>query len=243
MRNQVNGKYRVVNGSINPSLTLEELLQFSTDEKRDTIHSLQVHGHYFHHFQDIDHDVFEPLPDLYTYQQIKNEFNEIQVDEALKDVFNRLRKHEQTLRIKTEELHFQLGKEIFEARRKLKFNGEFVLSKGQLLGFVLCIGNWNDFNVLNVHRTINFLHNDAPRKNFGDNNPNTGQLNHKWSIQDDFIFMDFGYNFEKEAKDIEAWFKTIKYRVEQLSKADSVRLAVEDAGHGGFMVRLVLWWD
>jgi hypothetical protein len=222
--------------------TLKELLQCTLSEKRSAIHQIQVEGHYQRSFFEVDEEVFEPLPDLYTHQQI-NEFTEKQVNEALKIVFNRLIAHEESLIVKTERLHIPIGKEIYQVSRKLKFSGEFRLSKGKLLGFVESIGNWNDFNVNNVKLTINFLHVNAPRKNYGKNNYSTGELNHQWSIKDDYIFMDFDYNRKEAVHEIETWFKTVQHHVKELSKADSVRLQVDDADDGASYVRLVLWWD
>lgn len=242
MGKEINGKGLITNGNINPSLSLDELLQFDLPEKRTAIHYLQVNAQYQHNYNEIDKDVFESLPYMYTYEQITKTFSEPEVDEALKAAYTRLSAHIQLLKTKTEEYHYKLGKEIYEATEKLKFNGELELSKGQLLGFITGIGNWNDFNVGKVSEAIEYLHENAPRMNCGVNNCNTGLLNHKWSIQSDYIFMNFGFNYEPAVKEIEQWFKSVSH-VRTMSNADSFHLQVDDVAGGGFYVRVVLWWD
>lgn len=238
---QVNGKDLICNGSINKTLTLEELLQFDIEHKHTAIRYLGTAGEYAHSFEEIDGNVFTALPPLYEYQQIQ-EFNNEQANEALTIVYNRLNEHHELMKQKSHALHIELGKKIHGAQSELKFTGEFNLTFGQALGFVSAAGNWNDFKVSKVHHLLKKLHDRAPRVNFGVNNPNTGRIWHTWSIKSDYILMNFGYTDERGVKILEEWFKTVKY-LQNLANVDSFKLNIESYENDGFEVSLVMWWD
>ncbi|MCS3801091.1 hypothetical protein [Niastella sp. OAS944] len=241
-KNQVNGKLLYTNGFINPSLSLAELLQFDVESKRLAIDRIQVWGRHSPYNNDIDRDLFEPLTDYYSYDQLNSLTTEDQIDEALKTVFTRLVEHHQQMIIKTDAHHYELGVQIYVASKQLKFSGELYLTKGQLLGFIAVRHHSNDFDVTKVSRAINFLHNSAPRKNYGINNSNTGQIMHKWSMESDYIYMRFEYCHEQQLKAIQLWFEQVKH-VQQSSNAYTFRLQIDALPDGAFNIRLVMWWQ
>ena len=52
---------------------------------------------------------------MYTHEQITSSLAETEVDEALKEIYNRLTAHRQRMIRATEDLHYKLGKEIYAA--------------------------------------------------------------------------------------------------------------------------------
>lgn len=242
MSKQINGKELIVNGCLNKTLTLTELLGFDFEAKRTAVHYLQVGGEYRHHHPEIDADIFEPLKPLYDYKQL-HAFTEVELNLALKDVYDRVQLHLKKMLALSEVYHYRLGRDIHEAAKKLKFRGEFELTKAQLKGFVSAIGNWNDFHTERVKQVIDKLHETAPRMNYGVNNPNTGYIKHKWSIQNgEYICLYYEYCYEAEIMEINKWFKSVQ-GLKETCKADSFRLQVDEIDKNGFSARLVMWWD
>jgi hypothetical protein len=240
---QINGKDLICNGSINPSLTIDELLQFDIDQKRTALHYLQVEGGYPPKFEEIETSVFEKLPELYSYKQWQ-EFDENQINEALTIVYNRLQQHTQYLITKTGSVHYELGKSIHSAQQELRFGGELEMTIDKLRGYISCVGNWNGFKAGEVCRGLNRLHKIAPRRDCGINNCNTGSIRHKWSIESAFIFLKFGLCYEQEVNDIQTWFKTLS-GIKEILKADSFRLQIDpvEKSDNQAYITLVMWWD
>ncbi len=246
MQQEINGKFLICNGSINATLTIDELLQFNEDNKRTALRYFQIEGQYRQINSEIDSSVFKPMQELYTYETLM-QLSGSELDLALTKVYNNLQQHEAQLQVATNRLHYDLGKKIHAATIDLKFSGELKLTKGQLLGFIDAIGNWNDFRANKVAKAINYLHASAPRVNYGNNNPNTGRLWHEWCIAGDSIYMKFGLCNSEALATIKNWFNTIT-NVKSMAGADSFELHVQEIQNEYskdqcYIVTVELWWD
>lgn len=243
---EVNGKEPICNGSINNSLTLEELLQFDLGRKAGFIHNLNVSGEFAHSFKDIESSIFEKLEPVCTWQkanELLQQLDERSIDEALKLTFNNYQKHAQMLLAKTSDYLYNLGYEMPDVCKKFKIRGELQMALPQLLGYIAKGGSWNDFNVANVSKALQHIENTFPRKNYGQNNCNSGSKQHEFSIMSDYIFCAVQYVNGNELEVIKKWFEENKNQLQRVSKCDSIRFESNDYEHDGHDFKLVMWWD
>jgi hypothetical protein len=243
----------IINGSVNPRLT-PELFNDLQDVivKRQVIWNLLVSMEFAHSFKDVDHQVFQK-PDFkskYANPEIFEHTNVFNSDHiVLNELFVTVRKefnaHQNSMLSKTSDRRFELGKRIYHAQKELGFGGMVEMDKDRLQGYIKECGSWNDFNVSAVTNAIINAEKAAPRMGYGPNNPNTGNLIHKWkSVQGcEYVVMEFDYVLLNKLEEIKEFYQNVWEPKGRAAKADSIRYEVVEHGSGYFGIELIWWWD
>jgi hypothetical protein len=235
----------IINGSFNPRLTKEDFLSLPFEQKRSYVWSVIVSMGFAHCFSEADHRVFFAHPDKdkesWKFDQITPE----SVDTLFDEVREAHRAHRATLLNKTSSLHYELGQKIYEAQRELGFGGIIQLDRYRMKGYIGACGDWNDFKASAVSVAIGRMHELAPRKDYGPNNPNTGHTMHTLKTVHgcEYVIMEFGFVDEKEVPRILEFYKNQWEPKGNSIKADSIRYELTDHGHGYYGVELIWWWD
>lgn len=241
---EVNGKMPICNGSVNDSLTLDELLQFDAGRKASFIHNLQVSGQYNTSFSVLP-EVFVPMDSVYQWSEIKELLNgsEEELNLALTTVYNKLSNHRSSLLRAEQDYYYKLGLITRERLKEVKIRGEFEMPLYQLIGYIKSGGNWNDFNTERVNQSLKLIDKTFPRRNYGVNNCNTGQKQHVFTTMNDYIFLKVSYCNSSELARFIEWFEQYKNEIAQINKCDSIRYEANEFEHDGRDFTLVMWWD
>jgi hypothetical protein len=233
----------IINGSANPRMTLELFKELEFEQKARYIWSYIVSLGFAQEFEEVDRRVFEPSPkkDAWKYNDITPENADELYVEVRKEFFN----HHNRMMARTADLHFELGKKIYEAQKELGFGGLVELSSERMCGYIKQCGSWNDFKASDVSDMVRKLHALAPRKNYGDNNPNTGKLTHTWkSLQGcSYVMMEYDFIGPEELERVKEFYNTHWAPKARSVKADSVRYEVTEHGNNYFGIELIMWWD
>ena len=231
----------IVNGSANPNLTPELFNDLDFPAKRQVIWSIMVSMGFAHSFSEVDPRCFEKPDKKFEYSSITEEnANELFV--TVRETFNA---HHNRMKAKTANLHYELGAKIYAAQKELGFGGMLELDKNRLKGYISACGNWNDFNASNVGAAIGRMHELAPRRDYGPNNPNTGSIMHTLKTLHgcEYIILNYDYVSADDVVRIQSFYKNHWEPKGKSIKADSVRIEVSDHGHGYYGVELIWWWD
>ena len=233
----------IINGSANPRLTPELFNQLDVATKRSVIWNILVSMEFAHTYKEVDHEVFEKPTFKVDYKDLMNE------EEGLDALFITVRKeaeaHQNRMLTKTANHRFILGKKIHAAQKELGFGGLIELDKDRMQGYIHAGGSWNDLDCIKVSYAIGKLHELAPRMNYGANNPNTGNVIHKWKSvhRTEYLVMEFEFIGPKELEDVKQFFKSTWEPKGREIKADSIRFEEIDHGNGYFGIELIMWWD
>jgi len=241
---QVNGKEPICNGSINDSLSLDELLQFDAGRKTSFIHSMQVSGQYNNSFSVLP-EVFFKMDPIYTWPEIQEllKGSESELNEALTKVYNKRSNHRAALLSAENDYYYKLGLMTREKLKEVKINGEFEMPLHQLIGYIESGGNWNDFNTARVNQSLKLIDKTFPRRNYGANNCNTGTRQHVFTTMNDYIFLKVSYCNSSELARFIEWFEQYKNEIAKINKCDSIRYESNEFEHDGRDFTLVMWWD
>lgn len=232
----------IVNGSVNPRLTPELFNKLDQETKRQVIWNSIVSLGFCHSFREVDPKVFVSSPFKMEYSDLKNE---VDLDNLFVTVREEFDAHHNRMLSKTANHRFELGKKIHAAQGELGFGGWIELDKDRMQGYIHAGGSWNDFNAPKVAHAISKLHNLAPRMNYGANNPNTGNLIHKWKSvhRTEYLVMEFDFVAPETLEEVKAFFKTHWEPIGKSIKADSIRYEVTEHGNNYFGIELIMWWD
>lgn len=237
----------IINGSANPRLTPEMFKGLDRETKKRVIWNILVSMEFAHSFKEVDNRVFEKPEFKVDYRDINNddEGTALDLDALFVTVKEESRKHEARMMVKTANLHFELGQKIYAAQKELGFGGMMELDKNRMQGYIKACGSWNDFNASDVSAAIEKLHNLAPRMNYGPNNPNTGNLIHKWkSVHGcEYLIMEFDFISEETLNEVKEFYKAHWEPKGRAVKADSIRFEEVEHGQGYFGIELIMWWD
>ena len=237
----------IINGSANPRLTPEMFKELDRETKKRVIWNILVSMEFAHSFKEVDPRVFEKPEFKVDYKDINNdeEGTALDLDALFVTVKEESRKHEARMMVKTANLHFELGQKIYAAQKELGFGGMMELDKNRMQGYIKACGSWNDFKASDVSSAIEKLHNLAPRMNYGPNNPNTGNLIHKWkSVHGcEYLIMEFDYISEETLNEVKEFYKSHWEPKGRAIKADSIRFEEVEHGQGYFGIELIMWWD
>lgn len=234
----------IINGSVNPNLTVELFAEYNEPTQRGIIWNLLVSMGFCHCFEDIDPVVFEPSGYKVTYDDLQKSGT----SELIK-IFTETKKeydaHYNKLKAKTADHRFGLGKRIHQAQKELGFGGWIELDKDRMQGYITAGGSWNDLNHSKVVRAIEKIHKAAPRRDYGPNNPNTGAIMHKWKSvhRTEYLVLEYEFIDSKDLERIKEFCKTHWEPTGKSIKADSIRTEVVDHGQGYWGIELIWWWD
>jgi hypothetical protein len=119
------------------------------------------------------------------------------------------------------------------------------LSNFKMQGYIHAIGSWNDYKASDVSAAVSKLHALAPRKDYGINNPNTGQLMHKWKTvhSGEYLMMEYEFIGPKELEVVKEFYESVWKSEGNKIKADSIRFEVIEHGNNYFGIELIMWWD
>ena len=233
----------IINGSVNPRLTSELFKDLNPKTKRSVIWNVFVSMQYPHCYQNIDGDVFKAPQYSIDYKDIEAEV------EGLDELFDKVKKEREThyklMRALTASHRFELGKRIYEMQKELNFGGMLTLDIDRLRGYIKACGSWNGFKAPEVNLALCELDTLAPRTDYGPNNPNTGNIMHKWKTVHgcEYVIMEFDFIDAQTLERVKEFYKTQWVPKGQRIKADSVRFEEVSHGNNYFGIELIMWWD
>jgi len=231
----------IINGKVNPNLTLEIFQLLPFEKKRDVIWNIIVSMQFVHCFEGVDARCFNKGEEIFNYEQIQEEG----VDEIYKEVSSQFRSKHNRMLAKTRNLHFELGKKIYEVQKELGFGGLITLDSSRLRGYIEACGSWNDFNSSNISKAIPQLERLVPKRDYGINNPNTGSKMHEWKTCYGCEYVMLVWNFVdgKDLARIQIFYEDDWKRKGQSCQADSIRIEINELGNQYYSVELIWWWD
>lgn len=237
----------IVNGGVNPNLTPELFKDLDKSTKRQVIWSIVVSMGFAHSFPEVDRKVFEPSEFKLDYKDLTYDGpdGELDLDKLFVTVREEFQNHHRKMKAKTADLHYELGRKIFETQKELGFGGMLELSRYRLKGYISACGDWNDFNAAKVGVAIDRMHELAPRRSYGPNNPNTGSVMHKLKSVTgcEYVIMDFDFVQKEDLERIREFYKNQWEPKGESITADSIRIEETDHGHGYYGAELIWWWD
>jgi hypothetical protein len=245
-RPTVNDKQPIVNGSINPTLTADELTQFDTDTKRTALWSLKVGTEFAHHYEDVEPSIFTPLRYELSYDELK-EADDALLDWHIRELTRQSDDHRREMEAQTGRFFYQLGREFHEAQKKFRIAGEFRMTLSQLCGYITAEGAGNSFDPVKVKPVLRCVDRTFPRLDYGLNNPNTGRRQHFWTIENATIRLKVDYLKGEAMETVRAWFKVSEPVIRTHAVADEVSLIVNDFSISetdiAYDATVRLWWD
>lgn len=233
----------IINGSVNPRLTSEMFKNLNPRTKRSVIWNVLVSMRYPHTYQGIDPDVFKAPQYSIEYKDIETEV------EGLDELFDKVKKerevHYNLMRDLTASHRFELGKRIYEIQKELNFGGMLTLDIDRLRGYIKACGSWNGFKAPDVNLALCELDTLAPRTDYGPNNPNIGNIMHKWKTVHgcEYVIMEFDFIDAQTLERVKEFYKNQWVPKGQRIKADSVRFEETSHGNNYFGIELIMWWD
>lgn len=235
----------IVNGSVNPNLTPELFAELDTETKRQVIWNLLVSLGFAHSFKDIDYEIFEPSEYKLSYDELQAYSSGDTINKLYVEVRAQHDAHHNKMKVKTANHRYALGKKIHQAQKELGFGGWIELDKDRMQGYITEGGSWNDFKHKDVSAAIGKIHDLAPRRDYGPNNPNTGSIMHKWKSvhRTEYVVLEYEFIDSKDLERIKEFYKTHWEPKGRAIKADSIRTEVVDHGQGYWGIELIWWWD
>ena len=242
-------KQLIVNGSLNPSMTSEELLQLEGEDLIQAAWYIQVsitrgYSLFYPEVMYLHAEIYAKICEevkipCYTHADLHTNTKEkldvlLKAKEAIKIRY--------MVDLEFKEAH--QGRELYRLQKELNFKGRFDLTPFQLMGYISARGNWNCFETVPVKRAIRKLELSVPVRDFGINNPNTGMREHQWSIENDYIYLKSPYLSQREGES-DKWaifFSTFEVSMEG-AKADSIQSSKTTNGASITGFEFYAWWD
>ena len=233
----------IINGSANQRITLEIFKGLEYESKRSYLWNIIVSLGFAHCFPEVEHKVFEPSPDKDKWKH--SDITPENVDSLFDEVKHAYTSHHNKMLAKTTNLHHEYGKKIHEAQKEYGFGGVMELTIFKMQGYIQAIGSWNDYKASDVSAAVSKLHALAPRKDYGINNPNTGQLMHKWKTvhSGEYLMMEYEFIGPKELEVVKEFYESVWKSEGNKIKADSIRFEVVEHDNNYFGIELIMWWD
>lgn len=219
-------KNLIVNGSLNPSLTLEEILEnFSGMDLVQAAWSIVVKLNVFHHIEglpthaDLQEDpeghlkaVWQRREDVLADEKAEREVRQLREGEALFSTLSA---------ISTPKVH------------------TLRLYSYQLIGYIRCLTAWNNFVPAAAADVVKRIEDLGICGDFGINNPNTGKDVISWEIEGDsriVLCIDgMGRTKEHVAENFDAKIQAI---MKVYGEPELIRKEEEE-----YQLRYVMWWD
>lgn len=217
-------KHLIVNGSLNPSLTLEELLNhFIANDWVQAAWSIAVELNVYHGDKD------------------KISYDDIKASPKAK-LLELWTKRKTTLRAKSaaeNEAYFKEGRQMHTFLSSIRTPEPHILSfhPHQALGYLEECTAWNKFSPRKLQRVIEEIEALDIRADFGENNPNTGRKIVSWSNRRDYWMLKFKLGGETKNKIVNRYDRILREIFRQ-AEPDSVRVEEDQ-----FEMTYVLWWD
>lgn len=237
MNAEILEKSLIVNGSLNPSLSKEEILNnFSDEDVVKAANSISVKLNiYFNVSSD----------ELPTYAEIKK--TPIAKFGYLWD-FLELKKEEKKIEVSKKE--FKEGQDLQKAVFSIHTPEKMTVSltSNQAKGYLSGISNWNDFDNKKVIKVVEEIEKLNIVSNYGNNNPNTGNevLSYRM-IGDEYFIMvvDLGGETLNDLKKIEPKIMTIlnQMNADVVRYDDSEIINDPRIGNPYGKALYVCWWD
>lgn len=219
-------KQLIVNGSLNPSLTLDEILaNFTGNDLVRAAWSMVAKLSVFHKVEGLpSHDDVEKDPAFY----VRN------IWEWRETVLAEEKRNRQAAQLAE-------GKAAFQALSAIRTPSVHTLRfySYQAIGYIRCLSAWNDFNPTEAADVVERIENLGIRADFGINNPNTGKEVISWEIEGDsriVLCIDgMGQTKEYVQKHFDGEIQAI---MKVYGKPELIRKEVEE-----YQLRYVMWWD
>lgn len=221
-------KELIVNGSLNPSLTLDEILENFDDQGLafaawSIIVKMNVHYK------------IDGLPE---YSDVNKNPRQ-----HLLDAWERHERLMEMLEFIRKEQHVQEGRDLHEVVSTIATprNHALRLFPYQAIGYIGCLSDWENFESTRVQHVIEKIEALGIRADFGINNPNTGKEVLSWEIVGDSyvtLCIDcMGKTKSRVLNDFDAHIRAIM----KSANPDMIRL--EGSEESSYELRYVMWWD
>lgn len=168
-------KNLIVNGSLNPSLTLDELFEHFTDRDR-AVAAWSIA---------VDLNVYHKHENIPTYNEV-NDNPDYQLKALWKLRENTLAQNKMVLH----DQHKEEGEATFAALSAIRTPHCHTLRffPFQAVGYISCLSAWNSFNPNAVALAVIKIEELNIRQDCGINNPNTGKEVTSWEVEGDRYF-------------------------------------------------------
>ena len=232
----------IINGSFNPRLTHDQFKGLDRETKIGFLRRVLVSMEFANSFHDIERSVFFKPETKFRHDDLQAEG--VDLDSLFTEITGAFYSHQKRLESLSGERRYAMGQNFWHAQKEFGMGGMIETDFSRAQGYISAIGNWNDFNVSSVNHAIRMVEAKAPRQDYGANNPNTGRKMHKWKVTPNGEYVMLVYDFiDKKTKErIEEFFATWQ-TIGKGTKADSIRIEIEDHGNGYYEVELYWWWD
>lgn len=219
----------IVNGSINPSITLDEILEhYTANEFKDAAWNIAVKL-----------DVYFGQK-LATYDEVCAEPREMLIK-----LWGELEKATNAKAKEKASQEFQEGLELFAFLDKFKIktdsvafrHPEFPMTPNQALGFLSTYEQWNNYDSQKIASAVRKIEDLNIREDFGVNNPNTGSEITTYLKKGDCFIV----SFKVSERQHDEWVKKHEASVTTIltgAAPDSVRVI-----KGKFDITFVAYWD
>ncbi len=233
----------IVNGSVNPNLTVELFKELPFESQRSVIWNIMVSTEFAHSFKGTDPEIFSKPAEKYDHSSI-TEDNTIELYQTMRERFNN--QHNRLLS-RTRDRRYLLGQEIYKVQKELGFGGMLQLDSSRLCGYIKACGSWNDFKAGQVIGAIEKMETVVPKMDYGPNNPNTGHTIHKWKVVHgcEYVIMEFDFISATDFARVKEFYGKHFSPIGSSIKADSIRMeetALDDIGQY-YSAELIWWWD
>ena len=229
-----------INGYPNPRLDRQQFLKLEYSEQQAIVYRLMTSMCYPDPELGHHPDAFQPGP-THQYAEITPE-TVVSLYDQLQAEVSQWRSSQKAAGWKYQR---HQGQEIKRQQDLLGFTGTLEMTAPKLQGYFQQTGQWNAFEPALVNQAIATLEANAPRIDYGPNNPNTSRRKHTWKTTGDYLIMHFNYIDANYLARVQEFFSSQWQPNGVKIKADSIRIETEQVETYGeyYNVDLVMWWD
>lgn len=148
--------------------------------------------------------------------------------------------------------------EFYNTLFEMSLNHRIELKGNDLLDYIKAVDMYNKFDAENVCEMVSAINNIMPKPNYGENNPNTGKIDHKYSFGREYspvLYIEFnlchsvnaykGQNmktlFESTQSGI-ARLKQIERAARSIGQCDEFDVEYSQ-GNDWESISIRIWWD
>lgn len=224
-------KNLIVNGSLNTTITLEEILEHYGDNNSLTIAAWNIC---------VELNVYHKAGNLPSYEEIC-----ANPKDHLIAIWERNTQAKELAKAEAHKEQFEEGKKIAEFIKSMPnrsttatfSNPSFPMSPSQALGYLSVDSGFNNYNPLEVTKAFRKIESLGIRQDYGLNNPNTGKENTTYTREGDYWFVSFEVSENKQEEFLQKWGAQIETALRGAG-ADSIRIERRQ-----FDLFFVSWWD
>lgn len=219
-------KHLIVNGSINPSISDEELIEHFGQEEWLTVA----------HYTQVEMNVYHKVESKYKYEELKTDTRA-----RMLELRKTLRNLEAEKRQELDDKDFKEGAAIYNFLGSTRCVGAHQLhfSPSQAKGYISQSSSWNNFNPDKMIDVINEIEGLNFRCDYGINNPNSGREVFSWRSYRDYwiLVVKIGGETLNNLRQILPQIEAI------MMKANPSVVRLDTSNEKSGEVEVVMWWD